>query len=427
MSTEVKSYVPDQLLFSRSPKILSYIKERRANRVFPNGKTDAWAQSQVMDFEIRSDSLIDLPSTVLNFDLDFDISGGVSGASRISNACDIIQSIRVFYNDVQVEEILDANAFANLFLAYSANKTYLESEGETYLGLYNQFVQADSNGARSYSIPLTLVSGFFRSSQSLLPCMGNRIRVSITLATDGKVVSFSPSVSESYKLNKVSLTYDETVVSEKFRKMVMDAMMSESGIRIPFTSLQNTTLNVGAVSTAYLRLQFNLSNVLSMHMLVDNASAKSREANKYILACQSYPLTNFSKAFVRVGSQNLTPADGLKNYIELYQQQNKTISNFNDLLGTGVISYKDLVAGYTKAATVAGGAYGLCPVSIDCSKIVSNDDGVVNQGISSSGVNEFNIELYKSSGTFSADDVVLCGLVHKRSLVFSQGGALVEF
>lgn len=423
MSTEVKSYVPDSLLFSRSPKILSYIKERRPQRVFPNGKTSSWSQQQVIDFEIRSDSLIDLQSAVLNFDIEFDLSNN----SRISNALDCVESLRIFYGDTQCEEILNCNDFSNLFLNYSSNETYLKSEGATYLGLTNQFVTASNSGARSYAVPLTLISGFFRSSQSLLPVFGNRIRISLTLASNDKVVSFPADDNEGYKLNNVSVTFDDIVVSEKFRKMVMDAMMSEVGIRIPYTSMTNQTLNIGPVSTFYGRLQFNLSNVLSLHCLVNDSSVKKRKAGEWTLACQSFPLTNFAKAFARVGSTLLCPADGLKGVLEVYQNQNKTISNFNDLMGSGVIDYQTLISPYTKSATISKDKYGLFPLSIDTSKIIANDDMVVNQGISSSGMNEINLEIYKSTGQFSADSVLLTSLVSKRALVFSQGGVLAEF
>jgi len=422
MSVQVKDYVPDQLLFSRSPKILSYIKERRPQRVFPNGKLSGWTSNSVMDFEIRSDSLIDTQSAVLNFTVSFP-----SADTFISSALDFIQSIRVFYSDVQIEEILDANAFSNLFLLYSANKTYLDSEGSTYLGLDNQFVDATNSGSREYSIPLSLVLGCCRLS-SYLPMMGNRLRISITLAPDAKVVSLCKNTSDTYTLNQVSLTYDEVVVSEKFKKMIMDAMSSETGLRLAFTSQQVSTLNIGAVSTWYGRLQFNLSNVLSIHMLINNDVSKARQADKWILPCESFPLTNFSKAFVRVGSTLLTPPDGIKSYLELFQNQNKTISQFNDLLGTGVIDYATLTGGYTPSASVTKANYGLCPISIPCDKIQGSDENLVNQGVSSSGVNEFNFEISKTAGnTFSQNDVALCSLVHKRAIVFQQGGINCEF
>ena len=247
------------------------------------------------------------------------------------------------------------------------------------------------------------------------------------MASNDKVVSFPAVADEGYKLNNVSITYDDVVVSEKFRKMVMDAMMSEQGIRVPYTSMTNQTLNIGPVSTFYGRLQFNLSNVLSLHCLVNDSSVKKREAGKWTLACQSFPLTNFAKCFARVGSTLLCPADGLKSVLEVYQNQNKTISNFNDLMGSGVIDYQTLVSGYTKDATITKDKYGLFPISIDTSKIIANDDMVVNQGISSSNSNEINLEIYKSQGQFSADSVLLTSLVSKRALVFSQGGVLAEF
>ena len=104
------------------------------------------------------------------------------------------------------------------------------------------------------------------------------------------------------------------------------------------------------------------------------------------------------------------------------------LSQFNDLLGTGVIDYATLTGGYTPSATVSKSKYGICPISIPCDKIQGSDEAVVNSGVSSSGVNEFNFIIEKTSGnTFDQNDVALCSLVHKRAIVFAQCGVVCEF
>ena len=205
----------------------------------------------------------------------------------------------------------------------------------------------------------------------------------------------------------------------------MDAMSSSKGIRIPFTSAVTQTLNLGTSSSYFGRLTFNLSNVLSLHMLVDDTAKDTREASKYIFNRQAYPLQGFSKVFVRAGSQNITPSDGLKNQVELFKESNKTISNFNSYIGEGVLRYSDLVAGYARASSITDVSCGVCPISLDCSRIITNDDAVVNQGLSSSQISEFQIELYKSTA-FKSSQSLYTALVCKKALVFSDSGVMVE-
>jgi len=218
--TSVSEKVPEQLLYQRSPKLLSFLKERRPIRTYPLGSS-TYSSGQVLEFQITSDTLVDLQTAVLNFDISFG-----TGGSQISNAVDVIESARVYYNDVMLEQVDQASAINNLFLAASASYTWCQSEGDAYLGLTSQYFQSSSNTARSYSVPLTLVMGLFRSASSFLPLVGNRLRLSFTLAKDAQVISKSSNASDTYTLSKLSLTYDEILVESRFRKSIMDAMMS---------------------------------------------------------------------------------------------------------------------------------------------------------------------------------------------------------
>lgn len=422
-SQEIQQVIPDALLFSKSPKLLSFVKERRQIRQYPVGST-TFTEGQTIEFELRSDQLIDCPCASLVFDVSFP-----TATTQIANACDFIKSCRLFYNDIEVEQVLNANTMANLFLAYGINKTFAESEANVYLGLTNQFVQASNNKSRQYSVPLSLLFGLFRSSQQLLPVLSNRIRMVFELESSARVINFCVNTSDTYTLRNVSLIYDEIIVSDPFRKKLLDAVSSDTGIRLPFTSSQQQQLQVpSATNVFYGRINFNLSNVVSVHMLVDDNVKDTRDASQNILNRQSYPLTNFDKVYVRCGSQNLTPADGTRGYVELFQQQNKTLSCLNDFYGTGLIKYEDLTAGYTRASTIAGGSYGMCPVSIGCDKLVMNDDNVLGSGISSTGANQFDIELYKTSGNnFATTQTIICALVHKRAIVMSNRGVIVEY
>lgn len=438
MNTKVGEYIPSELLYQKNPKILSYLKERRPVRVYPTSTSD-YRAGQLLEFEIRSDNFIDVQCAMLNFHLSFP-----TPSTKIANALDVIQSARVFYNDIQLESIENANSINNLFLAYNASRTWAESEGDVYLGLDTQYASTSRpSGTGDYSIPLALVLGLFRSLSSYLPVMGNRLRLSFTLAPDAQVISRCVNTTDTYSMSKISLVYDEIITESRFRKGVMDAMSSTEGLRLPFTSCIQQTLNLGTSNSFFGKLTFNLSNVLSLHMLLDDSAKDVREGESkdqsgedvpapYTLSRQSFGFPGFDKCFVRVGSQNLTPADGIKSYVELFQNANKTISCFNDIHGSGLLKYASLTGTYDRSRrgdAISHEDYPMCPISIDCSKMSGvSDDAVVNQGVSASGVNEFQIELYRTSGSnFTSSNSLICSLVHKRAIVLSQGGCVCDF
>lgn len=422
------------LLYSTSPKFLEAITERRAMREIPrSGSNNVKAGSQIT-IEISNDAFIDPQTCNLVFDLGLLASGGASASttSAIANATDVIQAIQIYYNEQLVDDIKDANSWSNIFILNGCNVAYVNSEANALMGMTNQFSSVTtvnaSNKARTYSVPLCLVSGFMRARQ-YIPLLGNKIRIVITVASNIDVISFLGVAGDYYVLSNVNLLYDSILTSSKYREDILNAMATPSGIRIPYTSYQTGELSVVASTVQNLKITNSNSNSLSLHILHSPEALKVATVSSYMLCRESYPLDTFSGYTCRSGSRYFTPPDGVKNLTEAYVNVEKTISSFCDLSGSGVVNYNNFVGTYTPATTIAGGSYGLAVLSANLEKAIANDDDVLNQGLSanSNGAsNDFDIQI-KTASPLASTSLFLYNLVHRRCLTFMNSGVAVEF
>ena len=460
MSLEYSKATVDSLLYHRYPKLLDSIVERRTDRAYPRtGQNATYTANSTIEFDMTSDQFIDLPTAVLHFTLS--VTGGQTIASggglpevksdevnalcKVANATDVMNRFECYYNDSTVErQSSDASAWANVFLAYSANKSYLEHEGSVLLGLSNQVVNAD-RGAGTYSVPLALVSGFFRMKY-YLPMLGNRMRINIGLADDHFVLSKRAQSSCVYNITNVSLSYDTVIVQPQYRSEVIKAMASGEGFRIPYTSYLLNVNNPSQAGTQNFKISNNLSNALSLHMIYDpprltSAPVGSQRDPEHLLNRECFPVAGFQTLRVRSGTRQFTPSDDVRGYNELYISAEKTINNLNDIGGSGFIDYKTLTGGYTVDVDSKAGTYGLAVMSVNLEKSVEVDDAVINQGLSSmeaGATNEFDVRIEQSGagtadagiargGVFSPLGRILSNIVHKSALVFSNGSVSVEY
>lgn len=432
MSMQVESYtkVPaSRMLYSRSPVVLDSLSDRRPDRFFPvTGRTAN--PGDTVQFEISSDSFLDCLSSFLTFDLAF--TGGTG--HEISGAYDIVSRVEIFYNDTLLERITEANAWANSFIAMTANQTWLQAEGSV-LGIKNQFLNngvaaAADNGARRYILPLSLVSGFFRCP-SYIPIVGNKLKVNIVLAQPKEVIIKSSSATATYALSNISLSADVVVANQKHRDAIIQAMRADT-IRIPFTTYQTGSLQAYGSTENYLKISNNNSNALSLHLLYNNQSDKTQDSSSYVMYNQSFPLSTFSRLRVRSGTKNFTPADDIQGHAELYASANKCVSSFNDLSGSGVVPFTVFKAGYTKDVdNVDPTKYGLCLISTNLEKSLDSDDSaeIINNGASANeGGMTSDIDVYlTTTSNLNAADNFLYNIVHKRNLVMKQGSVVCEF
>jgi hypothetical protein len=420
------------LLYTKNPKAINSITDRKPNRINPKRARSGVAPGDPIEFEFTSDAFIDLASASLCFDLA--ITGVTGTTNSICNAADVVSRISIFYNDVLCEQINESNSWCNTLLAYSATRSWCGSEGDAILGLSNQVNQAlpgaASNGARSYCVPIGLLSGFFRMA-NYLPLLGNKLRVSFQVASKpSDVVNFTDNTVPGgigFQLNNISVMIDSVIVQREYRDKILEVMASENGLRIPFSSLQTGKLTPSNSTSQQLRIPNNLSNALSLFMLYDNASAKALTTNQWTLMHQSFPLPSFSSLRVRSGSHYFTPPDDIKSFPELYASAEKCCNSVADISGTGYINYGMQSGLYTKAATIAGGSYGLCLLAVNLEKTLESDDSVMNNGFtaSESGSVDFDIQITTTTA-LSNGDSFLTAIQHKRALVFARSGVVCE-
>lgn len=454
-----------ELLYSRYPKLIDSIVERRTMRVFPrSGSTSQnYTSGGLVEFEITQDQFMDLQSAVLHFDLVFTGATAVAqngqnpalneqqvlDTCRISNAVDIVGRFDCYYNDSRIESQLHANAWANAFLAYGATKNYLENEGSALLGVSNQAVQC-LRGAGNYAVPVCLFSPFFRN-RYYLPILGNRLRFNIQLDQDQMVISKRVQAGITYRIENVSLSYDMVIVQPAYRSEVIKAMSTPEGFRIPYTAYQTNVIQATTSAEQNFRISNNLSNALSLHLLYDPPRLTSNVAiatidegeaqeSKWLLNRQCFPVAGFTRMRVSSGSKVFTPTDDARTYLDLYVSAEKTINNLCDFSGSGYVNYWTLIGGYTPDADLASASadYGLCVLSTNLEKTLTPDDAVINQGLSSmeQGASaEFDVMIQGVAG--SSDDEArngrfrtsgrwLTNIVHKGALVFSSGSVSAE-
>lgn len=418
------------MLYQQSPKIIQGITERRSQRFFTKGSRSNITAGDTLEFEITTDMFLDGQSSILSFDLSF--LG--SGVHAISSAADIIDTIEVFYNDTSCQRVSNVNAWVNSLLAYSANKSFFTGAGEMLMGtsnLSNINVPGPVNGARNYCIPLCIFSSFF-AQRNFIPLVGNRLRVSITLAKNKDVISYTDNatpLSVGYVLNNVSLLTDIIITSTEYRNKLMMAMSSEKGIRLSYNTLSTGTMSVVGGTMQNLRIPSNYSNALSLFLLYDNQTDKNPTQSHWTLAKHSFPLPSFNTLECYNGSLRFTPSDHLKTPAEVYQSTMKCLSSFADLSGAGTLDYQTYMGTYVPGSTIGVGEYGLFLIGINLERaLVSDNNSVINSGVSSTSngsTNEFIVNLTTKTALDPANSILYC-LSHSNALVFKQGGVQVE-
>jgi hypothetical protein len=432
-----------QLLYVRNPKMIDSIAERRPDRSKPRSKFDGYAPGDLLEFEINTDQFVDLCTMCLNFKL-----AAGSANDIISNACDVIRSHKLYYNDILIDDCGDTNVWANAFILYSANIGWAKGEAHALMGYLPPSVLSDTDATTRtpaytklpaiagtdgtwFSVPLPLLSGFFRM-KNFLPVVGNRLRIALVLAAAKEVIAKPDDKALlNYSMNGVSLTYDTVILKPEYRSAVLESMQSEGGFRMPFTSYATNSFTPAASTEQNIQLTFNLSNALSLHILHDPVAAKDGAAAKMFSHYrQSFPLSNFEALRVKSGTKYFTPPDDVQSFVELYQNAQKTVSAFCDISGSGMINRVVQQAPLAvNNGNIVPEASGFCLLSANLEKTIESDDAVINNGTSSmeaGASNMFEIKI-KTSSALAQTSKLLTNIVHKRALVFRAGGTAVEY
>ena len=426
MSEQYSKKVPQSLLFHKDTKLLDAIVERRSTRYQPQGQRSGYTALQQLEFQLKDDQMLDLSTACVNFTLN--VSGTSSANAIISNAANVFKTLNIYFNDILVESInQDCNSWTNAFMAYTVNKSYYDVEGNALMGITNQVVESNQS-SRKYTVPLVFLSGFMRMKQHF-PLLSNTLRISFDLAPVKDVISKPGNIDNIYTLNDVSLQCDSIITTNEYRSALLQVINSPKGLKIPYTSIQSSRTALENSTDNYVKLNFNLSNALSLFMLVDPpASTKTWVAAEHTLNVESYPLATFDRLEVRLGSKTFTNQDGIRSYSEMYLSSEKCVNGLiTSFHSSGCINYKTFSSGYTKNASTLTGVYGLFLMGCNLEKDTISDDSIINEGISSNEAgNQFDIRLFSTSA-LTAGSQLLTAIYHKRSLVLQSGGSAVEF
>ena len=108
-------------------------------------------------------------------------------------------------------------------------------------------VRTGNTAGMQVSIPLGLISGFFRCAQYIpLPVLGELALVLFTGTANDVLFSTSSSTVGDYSLSKISLEYDVVVPSSGYMQMLQKVAMEDGGFMIPYES---TIVGSGGVIT----------------------------------------------------------------------------------------------------------------------------------------------------------------------------------
>jgi len=428
-----------QMLYSKVPKLIKSIDERRTDVWWPRASRGGYTAGTTVEFDLLSDALFDMQTFCLQFKADITAgnAGDVTGV-EVASALDFIDSIQIFYNDVECDKVDNANIWANAFVLYSANKSYLEGDASIYLGMQNQFFKSLGTSSkpepvvgayRVFSVPFCLLSGFF-NMHSYLPLMGNRLRVKIQFAPNVVALSKMVHAQDSYTLNDICIRGDNIIPKRDFRAEIAREMSSSDGFRISYVSYSTHKHAVQASTSQNIRQTYNLSNALSIHMLRGNDATKTATAGQHTLWCTSFPLATFKMFKCRSGSLYFTDVNGIESPVDMFISNQKTMGTLSTLDGAGVVNWKSYTSDYTKNADPTAGDYGYFLMSVNLEKALldDNDPSVLNSGVSSianGATNQFDIEL-QTSAALAATDVLYLNIVHRKSIHFAGSGILVD-
>ena len=423
----------DRLTFHSSPTLISSIEMRETTKVTPKTQSN-----QKIEFELNHETLIDLSTATLDAVITM-TNDNTSANVYLANAIDIIEQISVFYNEVELEQIHNANVWSNVLTAYTGNDSWALTEANMVLGLVTPFgddpvVVNSFAGSRAYSIPLSLVCGICRAP-NFIPLFGNKLRFVINLAKVDQVISYygAAKTNPKYELSDTVLTVDLVKVHEETRMKIWSAMQSDTGMRIPYTTLATSAHNIaGTGDTQNLRISHNHSNNLSLFILYNNRTAKdefkagdSDDNKKWINYNQSFPLPGFKEVTVRCGTRNFTPSEGLDTFAQLYTATEKCMNGVVNMIGTGWIGYNKYTGGYVRGDYKTG-SYPICLMGFNLEKSLEEDFHVTGEGFASTSNGSsswFDVRL-KATGMTQGDEF-LVAITHKRVLQFSSSGPRV--
>lgn len=442
-TTSYSEAVQSNLLYQKTPKVVKAIKERQsAVEYYPRGARGGYVANNVMEFDLKSDMTLDLNTVFLEFKLA--ITATTIGNVEIANALDFIKEIAVYYNDTELLRTPQCSFWANQFLNYSANKSFLEGDMSIYTGSKSQFISVDNVGAlqnRVFAIPLGMLASFF-NSPVLLPVFGNTLRIKLTLAPVVEAISRVSAVGDTYTLNEVKITADTVVLKSDYAKELMSQMQSGT-IRMSYVALETGRLNLTASTVNNLKYLFNMSNLLSVFLARNEVAKKvlaGGNANKHLLYNQTADTVRLMSNFkIRTGSQYLVNPNGIETPVDAYIETQKCFGDIglSSIDGKGVIDYQayataeHVLANLNANPSSAKGAYPASIIGVNCEKAILSDDDnstAINAGLSSvsnGSTNELNITYTTSTAPLATDEILLA-LVHRRSLVFENGAYTVE-
>lgn len=445
----------DSLVYHTKPDLIDSIEQRRCDRWHVEAKSSDYKAGDTLTATFSSDQCLDLQTLSLNFKINTYIANGTEQTDGVASATavgalivsagDVVKKMTVYYNDVLVEEVDNCAKFTNAFLYSSASKQWFSTEGNALIGFnpwrLSKAINSNStstdyvtNPAYSYcptvngcyfSVPLCLYSGFCRN-QFITPLFGSKLRIQVVLGSNIEVLTRPRVAGDFYKLNDVSLLCDTIVLSPSYRQSLINQIKSEEGIRIPFTSMITNQSAFNGTGTNYFRISFNLVNALSLVMLKSPEASKIDTTLAYRFANHGFPITDFVKLDVSVGSERVTPSDGIKDIATLYRSSELCVNSLCNLQSSGIIDRPTLTATYTQDTTETNAKAGCVLMGVSFDKTTENDDNLLNQGISSSsGKNEVNITLQTTAS--ASTDVLYSAIIHKRALKVSSAGVICDF
>lgn len=426
-----------QMLYNKVPKLIKSIEERRTDVWYPRASQNGYTAGTTVEFDLLSDALFDLQTFCLQFKANI-TSAGDETKVEVGSALDFIDSIQLFYNDVEVDKIDNANIWSNIFLLFSSNKSFFEGDASLYLGMQNQlfkslgtasFPEPVAGTQRVFSIPLAFLSGFF-GMHSYLPLMGNRLRVKIQFSPNAVALSKINNAGDSYTLNELCIRGDNVIPKRDFRAEIAKEMTSADGFRISYVSYSTHRHAVQASTSQYLRQTYNLSNALSLHVLRGNDASKTSTVGQHTLWSSSFPLDTFKLFKCRSGSLYFTDVNGVQSPVDMFNNVQKTMGTLSNLDGAGIVNWRTYNGGYVKNADPTAGDYGCFLMSCNLEKtcMSDNDPSVLNSGVSSianGASNQFDIEI-QTTGALNATDTLYLNIVHRKSLHFASAGVLVD-
>lgn len=435
-----KSKTPASMLYTKKPTLITAIADRLPSIFLPHGNRDQSASGQY-EFLLTTDQGFDFTTATLDFNL------ALTNCTYINNAANIINRMECYWNDTNLEILQDANVWTNVFLAMAANKSWMTTEGNALMGLYNQAcwgrtqtadteelneakryytpqtgVLAYPSGARAgvstYQVPLSLVSGLFRVS-NIIPVIGGKVRIKIYLAPSKEVCGYTVTTAPTYSITNMCMHMDQVVFERSYRDMIETAANSSEGILIPFISYQCGSAQCTQTKLQSFRIPFNLTNALSLHIVREHSAQVEPDTKTWVCPRICYPMSEFSSLTVKAGSKYFTPSQGIRSFSELYRSCELTHNNFCDISGSGIVDMKLMTEAYTQQTVTGTGnlllAAGICPMSVSLEKVVEEDADVsLNNGLNAGdGFTEITVELTTGSDMATAD-TLFWNLVHKR-------------